>query len=129
MRRGVDIGGILRRVYANRKGPFCPKIVRMEREYQYRPEVLAELAKRGIVPKKTTPPDKVRALVGNIYVFRVRDLKVRREEMERVLGPQPLEDYRRQVDALRVEYQPLLGLPAESWIIRPYPPDVMALAY
>lgn len=101
----------------------------MDREYQYRPEILAELAKRGIVPKKTTPPDKVRALVGNIYVFEVRGLKVRHEEKERILGPQPLEDYRRQVVALREQYQPLLGLPAEAWIITPYPPDVLALSY
>lgn len=85
--------------------------------YRYRPAILAELRKCGIVPQENTSPERLRELVNDLYVFEIRDAKLRHQEIEAVLGPQPLANYRRQVVALKEKYQPLLGLPAEAWIL------------
>ncbi|HKB95083.1 MAG TPA: hypothetical protein VKC62_12750 [Gaiellaceae bacterium] len=84
---------------------------------RYRPEVLAELARHGIVPRPETPPERVYELLKSIYTFEVREAKFRRRELERVLGPQPLEPYRREIRALLERY-PVLSLPAHHWVER-----------
>jgi len=89
----------------------------MRQEYRYRREILAELAKRGIAPHSGTSPERLRELVNDLYVFEIRDLKLRHQEMERILGPQPLEGYRQGVLALKEKYKPLLGHPAEAWVL------------
>jgi hypothetical protein len=83
--------------------------------YRYRPEARAELARWGIVPKPTSDPAEVYALLKAIYTFEIRELKARRREAERVLGPQPLEEYRRGLQALKRRY-PLLAVPARMWV-------------
>ncbi len=88
----------------------------MTAAFRYRPEILAALARRGIVPTAGSDPAKIRELVNGLYVFEIRDAKLRLKEMERILGPQPPENYRRQVGRSR-KYQPLLGLPAEAWVL------------
>lgn len=85
--------------------------------YTYRPEILAALARRGIVPKSTTDPEKLRELVNDLYVFEIREAKLRRRELEAVMGPQPPGSYRERVIALKEKYRPLLGLPAEAWVL------------
>jgi hypothetical protein len=77
--------------------------------------VLAELARFGLRPRPTTDPERVRDFLKVLYTHEIRLLKRRRREAERVLGPQPLEDYRRQVLALKGHY-PLLGLPLALWV-------------
>jgi len=78
--------------------------------YSYRPAVLEALAFHGIVPKKTTPPQKVRDLLSDIYRYEIRRLRDRllRGEIQKP-------DYARQVLALRNRY-PLLSLPLSLWV-------------
>lgn len=85
--------------------------------HRYRSEILAELARKGIQPKESTDPGRVRDLVNDLYRFEIRDLKLRLKEKEGILGPQPMENYRRQVLELKAKYQRLLGLPAEAWVL------------
>lgn len=87
-------------------GPFC-----------YREGVLHALLAHGIAPRPTTDPTNVRELLSALYVFEIRELRARRHELERVLGPQPLDAYARQVDALKRRYA-LLNLPLVHWVER-----------
>jgi hypothetical protein len=82
---------------------------------RWRPGVLAELARFGLRPRPHTDPERVRDFLEVLYTHEIRLLKLRRREAERALGPQPLEDYRRQVLALKGRY-PLLGLPLGHWV-------------
>lgn len=85
--------------------------------YRYRPEILTALARRGIVPISTSAPEKLRELVNDLYVFEIREAKLRQKELEALLGPQPEGSYRAKVVALKEKYRPLLGLPAEAWVL------------
>jgi len=82
---------------------------------RYRPEVLAALARHGIVPLPDTPPERAYELLKSIYTFEIREAKSRHREKERLLGPQPLDDYRREVRALQDRY-PLLRVPSRHWV-------------
>ncbi len=84
---------------------------------RYRPEVLEELLRHGIVPRPDTPPERAYELLKSIYTFEIREAKFRHRERERVLGPQPLEIYRREVRALQDRY-PVLRLPPFHWLER-----------
>lgn len=83
--------------------------------HPYRPSVLAELLRHGIVPRPHTPPARVREHLRDLYTFGLRELREQRREMERVLGPQPIEEHRRRVLALAARY-PLLSLPVDRWL-------------
>jgi hypothetical protein len=82
--------------------------------FRYREDVRRELSRYGIVPRETTDPERVRELLSALYRFQIRELRVRRWELERALGPQPLADYARQLEVLRKRYT-LLGLPLPHW--------------
>ena len=84
---------------------------------RYRPEVLAELLRHGLAPRDDTPPERAYELLKTIYTFEIREAKRRHREKERVLGPQPLEAYRRELQALQERY-PVLRLPAHHWVER-----------
>ena len=84
------------------------------RVWVYRSWVLGELERHGIAPRPHTDPQRVAELLKELYTFRIRDLKIVRQALERHLGPQPLEAYRRQVLALKAEY-PLLKVPVHLW--------------
>ena len=45
--------------------------------YRYKPEVLEQLARHGVVPKPTTPPARARAAVNDIYRYELRLLRDR----------------------------------------------------
>jgi hypothetical protein len=45
--------------------------------YRYRPEVLEQLARHGVVPKATTPPTAARSVVNDIYRYELRLLRAR----------------------------------------------------
>ena len=45
--------------------------------YRYKPAILAMLADHGVVPKATTPPEKARAAVNDIYRYELRLLRDR----------------------------------------------------
>lgn len=82
--------------------------------WRYRPEVLNQLELFGLCPRSTTPPEKLREFLDALYLFEIRELRYRRKELETILGPQPLEPYREQLQALKARYT-LLGLPIERW--------------
>ena len=84
---------------------------------RYRPEVLEELARHGLVPRPDTPPERAYELLKSIYTFEIREARIRHREREQVLGPQSLEPYRREVRALQDRY-PVLRLPAAHWVER-----------
>jgi len=79
-----------------------------------RPAVLDALARWGIVPREHTDPRRAYFLLKAIYCFEIREMKIRRREAERVLGPQPLDDYRRGLERLKEKYA-LLKMPAVEW--------------
>ena len=82
---------------------------------RYHPFVLDALALWGIVPRDDTDPRRAYFLLKAIYCFEIREMKIRRREAERVLGPQPLDDYRRGLDRLKEKYA-VLKLPAAEWV-------------
>lgn len=45
--------------------------------YRYRPEVLAQLAVHGVVPRDTTRPELVREFVNDLYRYELRRLRDR----------------------------------------------------
>ena len=83
--------------------------------YRYRPQVLAELTRHGVAPTPDVPPRRVYEFVKSLYTFEIRELKLKRREVGRVLGDQPLELYRAQLRELQERY-PVLGLPPEAWV-------------
>lgn len=86
-----------------------------EPTYRFRSFVLAELARWGIVPKPTTPPATAYFLLKAIYTFEIREMKFRRREVERALGPQPLDAYRRGLERLKSKYR-VLKLASHDWV-------------
>lgn len=87
---------------------------------RYRAEVLAILLDLGVAPTPRTQPRTVYSHLRALLTFEIRDAKARRRELERFFGPQPLDDYRRQIEALRAKYHLLRRLPAE-WVDGPDP--------
>lgn len=92
-------------------------IPRVEPPVVYRPETLEQLARIGIIPRSTTQPRVVYRHLRALMTFEIRERKARRRELERVLGPQPLEDYARQIEELRERYA-LLRRPIREWLQR-----------
>lgn len=45
--------------------------------YRYKPQILAQLAIHGVIPKPTTPPTEARAVVNDIYRYELRLLRDR----------------------------------------------------
>lgn len=85
--------------------------------WRYREEVLEELERFGVRPTPATDPRCVYDFLKALYSFEIREMRIRRQEAERVLGPQPLEDYRRQLHELKGRY-PLLEMPGLYWVER-----------
>lgn len=83
--------------------------------YRYRPFVLAELLRWGIAPRPGSDPAAVYTLLKSIYSYEIRRMKARRREVERVLGHQPLDAYRRGLHELKEEYR-VLKLAWWEWV-------------
>jgi hypothetical protein len=78
--------------------------------YQYRADVLAQLAAHGIIPSATTSPDLVHEYLNDLYRFELRRLRsrlLRREVLK--------EHYYGHVVELRRKY-PLLSVPRTQWL-------------
>lgn len=82
---------------------------------RYRAEVLEQLFEHGVVPRPETPPELVYDLLKAIYTFEIRAAKLRQQELTRVLGPQPIDHYRKVVRAIQSRY-PVLRLPPAYWV-------------
>jgi hypothetical protein len=76
---------------------------------RYRPEVLEELARHGVIPDSTTPPDSIRSRINDLYLIEIRRLRTRMLE-----GEIPRAEYASHVEALRASY-PILSLPTQFW--------------
>lgn len=83
--------------------------------YRYRSFVLAELARWGIVPGPATGPREAYGLLKAIYSYEIRRMRSLHKEKERVLGPQPLDDYRQGLERLKERYR-VLKLTPEEWL-------------
>jgi hypothetical protein len=70
-----------------------------------------------MIPHSGIEPLRVYELLKSLYSFEIRGLRARRREMEAVLGPQPVEEYRRALAELKERYR-VLSLPAHHWVER-----------
>lgn len=83
----------------------------------YRADVRRVLLDHGVAPRPTTDPAKVRELLSALYVWEIRELGIRRRELQRTFGRQSLSATVRGLEALKERYA-LLGLPLEHWTER-----------
>jgi hypothetical protein len=86
-------------------------------EFQYQPEVLAQLVTHGIRPLPRTRPALVFRYVGELYRYELRRLKRLRAQ-----GRIPASAYRDRVVDLRRQY-PLVSVPVKYWTVPGTPPD------
>jgi hypothetical protein len=80
-------------------------------EFQYQPEILAQLLIRGVRPLPRTRPSLVFRYLGGLYRYELRRLKRLREE-----GMIPHGEYGGRVVALRRQYA-LVSLPVRHWTV------------
>lgn len=77
--------------------------------YRYRPEILADLVKHGVIPRPTTAPGFVRAFLNEIYRYELRLLR------DRLLRREfPKDAYFEKVVEVRNRYR-LMALPLAEW--------------
>jgi hypothetical protein len=57
--------------------------------HRYRDVVLRDLERFGLRPRPTTPPGRLRELLNDLYLFEIRELKLRRHELEEARSPSP----------------------------------------
>ena len=77
--------------------------------YRYKPEVLAQLATHGVIPKPTTPPAAARAAVNEIYRYELRLLRDRY-----LVGEFSKQAYYNKVVEIRNRY-PVMALLTRHW--------------
>ena len=80
----------------------------------FRSDVERVLRTHGVIPRPGTDARLVREFLRDLYTFELRRTRLLRQEAERILGPQPLAPYRRQVEALKTRYT-ILALPVDRW--------------
>ncbi len=85
---------------------------------RYQAEVVGELLLLGVAPTPRTQPRIVYEFLRALMTFEIRDLKAQRRELERFFGPQPLDDYAREIEALRSRYS-LLRKQPRDWLEEP----------
>jgi len=76
----------------------------------YRADILEQLWRHGVQPKRDTPPELVRDYVRDLYRYEIRRLRDRY-----VHGEFPKAEYSDRVDRLRRTY-PVLALRAWEWL-------------
>ncbi|HXG65605.1 MAG TPA: hypothetical protein VNO70_10890 [Blastocatellia bacterium] len=77
--------------------------------FQYKPEVLEELARHGVMPDAETPPELIREFINDLYLYEIRALRDKQRA-----GLIPKREYAGRVRELRERY-PLLALPVRFW--------------
>ena len=80
--------------------------------YVYHTRVLDELARHGLKPLRSTPPDRLRDAVRDLYKYEIR--RLRAELLAKRIRKQ---DYAGHVVELRKRYW-LLSIPTELWVDR-----------
>ena len=86
-------------------------------EYQYQPEILAQLLTHGIRPVPHTRPAFIFRYLGELYRYELRRLKRLREQ-----GAVQPREYGRHVVGLRRRY-PLVSVPVRHWTVPGTTPD------
>lgn len=81
----------------------------MAETYQYRAEILDELARHGLQPGPTSPPQQLRDAVRDLYKYEIRRLRERL-----IAGRIRKADYAQRVIDLRLRY-PVLSIPLQLW--------------
>ena len=81
--------------------------------YRYKPEILAQLARHGVVPKPTTPPAAARAVVNDLYRYELRLLRDRY-----LVGEFSKQAYYDKVVEVRNRY-PVMGVLTRHWTESP----------
>ncbi len=79
----------------------------------YRPEVIEELARHGLVPRAGTTPERLREQVNDLYRFEIRKLRDRCRAGEFSTRELP-----GRVVELRRRYL-LLSIPIAQWVVLP----------
>jgi hypothetical protein len=79
--------------------------------YRYRPEILSLLAMHGVIPKPTTPPERARAVVNDIYRYELRLLRDRY-----LVGEFSKQEYYGKVVEVRHRY-PVMTVLTRHWVI------------
>ena len=79
--------------------------------YRYKPEVLEQLQRHGVVPKATTPPAVARGVVNDIYRYELRKLRDRY-----LVGEFSKQTYYDKVVEVRNRY-PVMGLLTRHWTL------------
>ena len=78
--------------------------------YDYRAEVVEELARHGLRPLPSTSPHQLRDAVRDLYKYEIKRLRA-----QLLAGAFPKSEYARKVIALRQRY-PLLSIPTALWL-------------
>ena len=86
-------------------------------EFQYQPDILAQLLTHGIRPRPHTRPAHVFRFLGDLYRYELRRLKRLREMA--VVAPS---EYGGRVVELRRRY-PLVSVPVRHWTVPGTPAD------
>jgi hypothetical protein len=77
--------------------------------YAYRTGIIEELLRHGVRPTPSTPPERVRDHLNDLYRHQIRRLKA-----QLLVGTFPEREYSARVAALRRRY-PLLTVPLRFW--------------
>ena len=77
--------------------------------YRYKPQILAQLAAHGVIPKPTTPPTTARAVVNDIYRYELRQLRDRY-----LVGEFSKQEYYDKVVSVRNRY-PVMAVLTRHW--------------
>jgi hypothetical protein len=77
--------------------------------YRYRPPILAELARHGLQPRASTPPQFLRDAVRDLYKYEIKVLRSRL-----LAGRIERQNYAGDVIELRKRYW-LLSVPLQHW--------------
>lgn len=78
-------------------------------KYTYEPDVLDALAAHGLAPAASTPPERARRALSDLYRYEIRRLR-----QSFLRGGIPKADYSQHVIALRRKYW-LLSVPTVHW--------------
>jgi len=78
--------------------------------FKYRFEVREQLARHGVLPQESTPPELVNDFVNDLYRYEIRKLRTQMLE-----GFIPKAAYADRVEELRKRY-PILSLPVRYWL-------------
>ena len=84
----------------------------MHDTYAYHPEILEELARHGLKPRPTSPPEQLRDAVRDLYKYEIKRLRG-----ELLAGRFLKSEYAGHVIELRKRYW-VLSVPTHLWMAR-----------